>query len=158
TCHRDHKGMDHDLKRVADVHCTTCHKDLPASIEGTPKYVRQQIQNVSSFQGDHPEFRSLNRDPGKIKFNHKYHTTEGIILTAGGKPFPVAELADGPQKTALLARGQKPNDAVLLTCADCHTPETRDDRAWRGDAPVAGVNHKDFSREAFLHRRAARTL
>jgi microcin C transport system permease protein len=35
-------------------------------------------------------------DPSKIKFNHKYHMTEGIVLTQGGKPFTLQDMADGP--------------------------------------------------------------
>ena len=34
TCHADHKGVDHDLKRVADVHCTTCHNAKPGLASG----------------------------------------------------------------------------------------------------------------------------
>src|SRR5262249_28989657 len=32
TCHQDHKGLDKDLRRVADADCTNCHKDVNASL------------------------------------------------------------------------------------------------------------------------------
>jgi hypothetical protein len=161
TCHKDHKGVNHDLKRVADANCTSCHKTISASIESTAKYAREPIQNVTSFHGDHPEFRSLKRDPSTIKFNHKYHTVEGIVLTKEGKPFTVGEMEESGLKTRLLSgadrpRGLRSTDAVRLVCADCHTPENRDDRAWEGNAPVADVSKKTDIRDAFAKRRGNR--
>jgi hypothetical protein len=158
TCHQDHKGTDHDLKRVADASCTGCHKNLNESLEG----MKSVYANVSSFSGDHPVFRSTKTDPSKIKFNHAYHMTDGIVLARGGKPFTIRDMADGGDgqlKAAVTARVRGNATAgVKLDCTDCHKPDNRDDRAWSGAAPVADISEagKKESREAFAAKRENR--
>jgi hypothetical protein len=124
-CHSDHHGRDWNLNRVVDRDCTNCHKDLKASMaEGTARYDNE----VTSFAEKHPAFRDLGKDdPGKLKFNHKYHMTPGIVLTEGGKPFTLANLPEGSQRERYRQPGQKDTDAVKLECASCHTPEARDE-------------------------------
>jgi hypothetical protein len=95
TCHTDHKGVDFNLKVVADGSCTVCHKNLKNSMTGKGSNYHN---DVSAFPKDHPDFRSVKQDPGKIKFNHKYHMTEGIVLTVGGKPFTVGQMKEGSLK------------------------------------------------------------
>jgi serine/threonine protein kinase len=132
TCHSDHHGRDHNLTRVADQDCTSCHEDLKDSMkEGSPHYDTK----VTSFADQHPEFRDLkNGNPGKLKFNHKYHMTPGIVLTEGGKPFTLANIPEGAQRERYRQPGQKDTDAVRLGCASCHTPEARDEIE-KGDRP-----------------------
>src|SRR5438046_302865 len=96
-CHSDHHGLDFNLVRTSDRDCIVCHKDLPASMDGSPKYAAK----ISSFSDDHPEFKLLRekeKDPGKLKFNHKYHLTEGIVLAQGGKVLTVGDIASGEQR------------------------------------------------------------
>ncbi len=124
TCHSDHKGRDYDMKRVADRLCTDCHKALDKAMKGAEcKYAK----NITSFSKEHPEFTSLNKgDPGGIKFNHKYHMTEGIVLVKGGKPFTVGDMKRTDHDVIqgqLRKRGLKDGSAVRLECADCHVPE-----------------------------------
>jgi hypothetical protein len=126
-CHSDHHGRDWNLNRVADKDCTNCHKDLKNSVEGgrTPP---AEINVATSFDDEHPEFRDLkNGDPGKLKFNHKYHMTPGIVLMQDGKPFTLADLPEGSQRERYRQPGQKDTDPVKLECASCHTPEARDE-------------------------------
>src|SRR5262249_15587510 len=96
-CHSDHHGRDFALTRTADRDCIVCHKDLPASMDGSPHYAAK----ITAFGDDHPEFKLLRdkeKDPGKLKFNHKYHMTPGIVLAEGGKAFTVQEIAAGEQR------------------------------------------------------------
>ena len=133
-CHSDHHGRDWNLNRVADRDCTNCHKDLKESVEGgrTPP---EGTNVATSFAEQHPEFRDLKKgDPGKLKFNHKYHMTPGIVLTSGGEPFRVSNMRPGPQRDEIL-RSQKEGDPVKLECASCHKPESRDE-VDKGDWPL----------------------
>jgi hypothetical protein len=125
SCHSDHHGRDWNLNRVVDRDCTNCHKDLKASmVEGNSPYDNE----VTSFAEKHPEFRDLkNGDPGKLKFNHKYHMTPGIVLTQGGMPFTLQNIPEGSQRERYRQPGQKDTDPVKLECASCHTPEARDE-------------------------------
>lgn len=131
-CHSDHHDRDWNLNRVADRDCTTCHKDIKDSmVEGNPRY-----DKVTSFASEHPEFRDLkNGDPGKLKFNHKYHMTPGIVLTKEQTSFKVEDMQPGPQRDEIM-RTQKLGlkDAVKLECASCHQPDVRDD-VDKGDRP-----------------------
>src|SRR5207247_10068639 len=117
-CHSDHHGLDFNLVRTTDRDCIVCHKDWQASMDGKPKYAA----TIRSFSSDHPEFRLLSEkkaDPGKLKFNHKYHLTEGIVLAKGGAPLTVEQIVAGEQRDRF-RNGRKDTDAVKLTCANCH--------------------------------------
>jgi hypothetical protein len=133
-CHSDHHGLDFNLVRTTDRDCIVCHKDLPASMDGTPKYAAK----ISSFSENHPEFSVLgasgkrillseakahDQDPGKLKFNHKYHMTEGIVLAAGGKGLTVGEILSAEQQTRF-SNGRGKKELVQLACANCHETET----------------------------------
>src|SRR5262245_29658753 len=85
VCHQDHKGANHHLKRVRDDRCTECHKDLEKSMPQGQKC--NYLTTITSFTDQHPAFRSTKTDPGRLKFNHLYHMTRGIVLSSGGKPF-----------------------------------------------------------------------
>jgi hypothetical protein len=72
-CHREHRGRI-QLTQMADVHCTSCHADLPASMK-EPAACR--FGNVTRFDVDHPEFKLWRggppTDPGTVAFNHRVH-------------------------------------------------------------------------------------
>ena len=90
SCHVEHQGSLR-LASTADSGCTQCHANLKTK-EGQTKFVA----DISSFDGNHPEFAALRPgqlDRGTIKFNHKVHLKKDLR---------------GPQGT------------VQLKCADCH--------------------------------------
>ncbi len=122
-CHSDHHGLDFNLARTTDRECIVCHKDLSALKEIATKYAA----TINSFSDDHPEFKLLRDkqpDPGKLKFNHKYHLTEGIVLAKGGKAFTVGNIVSSEQQSRF-RNGRNKTDAVKLECANCHETETR---------------------------------
>ncbi len=130
TCHTEHKGEQSDLGRVADQHCTGCHNELRDRPGGTG------WATFSSFAEDHPEFRVLRRkegDPGRLKFNHKYHMTEGIVLTPGGVPFRVGGLA--PPYREKYRHGRRDDEPVRLECSSCHAPSGGRDVPVKPDRP-----------------------
>lgn len=124
VCHRDHRGEDVEIRRVAENQCTTCHKNLDKAIAGSePRFDKA----ITSFADNHPDFRSAKGpDPGKLKFNHKYHMTKGIVLGAGSAgEFRVRQMQPGRQREALMARSkEQENAAVQLDCRDCHQNES----------------------------------
>ena len=129
SCHTDHRGRDADIVRVADHACTQCHGDLTAhrrsgvaGIEPSPV-----VQPISGFAaGRHPPFRSLEKDPGRLKFSHGRHMLPGLS-------FASAE-ADGPPRGTRWTYGMLPeadrpryqprdktaDGLVQLSCASCH--------------------------------------
>jgi hypothetical protein len=128
VCHTDHKGANFDLRRAGNNHCIVCHKDLPASMEDPSKCKYEKVVTSFPDPDKHPDFRSIKSDPSKIKFNHKYHLTPGIVLTDGGTPFKVKDMTDGPGgpsriKKSVLERQKNPDVAVALDCRDCHTTQ-----------------------------------
>src|SRR5207237_809986 len=84
--------------------------------------------SVTSFPDPdkHPDFNIAKADPSKIKFNHKYHMTAGIVLTDAGKPFTFQDMSDGPMKKALQGRFPRPDAPITLQCFDCHTAQEKD--------------------------------
>jgi len=164
TCHQDHKGVDKDLRRVADGNCTGCHKDVPAALAKDSGF-KPPLGNVSGFPGDHPEFRSVKQsDPGKLRFNHAYHMTKGIVLTEGGVPFTANQMVaagDGVLWANVVGRAGNNADArVQLDCTDCHRTSQRNERAWVGEPPMADASDegKKKSEAAFAQRRAQRKM
>src|SRR5205823_14058904 len=118
------------------------------------------VNKVTDFATDHPEFDLLRKkegDPGKLKFNHKYHMTDGIVLTRGGKPFT---LNDVPKDLRSKYRrpGQKDTDAVKLDCSSCHTPEGRDEvsREGRPDPAAERDEWQKWAQDYFKRRQEAR--
>jgi len=116
SCHVEHKGAKR-LAAVDDKSCSECHADLGRwVVGGSTNFIR----NVSSFDGNHPEFRPLRdkqKDPGTIKLNHFVHM----------------------KKTGL--RG--PRGSVQLECQDCHRPPAAR-QAWAyGEAQFRTVSATD---------------
>jgi predicted CXXCH cytochrome family protein len=131
-CHRDHRGRDASLVRLADNDCTRCHQDLNAHMkEGKSEYA-----NVSGFTTDHPEFRSIKADDGRLKFNHKLHLTPGL-----GVGFTLANIRDPADRK----RYQEEKDGVVLDCRSCHQLDAGD----FGGGPWGNLSN------SFLPKRAA---
>jgi hypothetical protein len=91
TCHADHRGAIR-LAATSDANCTQCHADLTTRVGST-----SVARNISSFQGNHPEFavlRAERRDPGTVQLNHYLHLQPNLLGPNGGR--------------------------VQMVCADCH--------------------------------------
>lgn len=121
ACHRDHRGIDVDLKVMSDQFCTDCHNNLNDHMKGTT----QLKATITSFTKDHPDFTPFktNKDPGSVKFNHKYHMTPGVVFAQGGVPMTIGDLPDEYRERYrnLQPEGQRSNDsAIQLDCAACH--------------------------------------
>ena len=60
TCHKEHRGFKHDMKKMGDQRCQACHE-----------------QKFESFKLDHPEFTLYPyRDENYVNFNHTLHFGE----------------------------------------------------------------------------------
>jgi hypothetical protein len=127
ACHHDHLGSAADIIRPADAMCLGCHRENETHRNG-PSKLTPAVANVTGFgpvatgdQGPHPDFRSLQSDPGNIKFNHWLHLQPGIAVADAKKKLKLSDLdeADRPQYVAYA----KTDDLVQLDCAACHEPE-----------------------------------
>lgn len=127
TCHRDHRGRDASLVRLADADCTDCHSNLAGHMTGTTAYQN----SITVFDGNldhHPEFRSVreNKDPGNLKFNHALHLSAGMVRTPDGKKMKLSDINDEAERHRY-ARQQGTAEmgaAIQLDCASCHQLET----------------------------------
>ena len=121
SCHREHRGRDADLKRVANERCIHCHRHLASHVmEGAPS----SYLDVTSFAGaHHPEFRVLRdrvKDPGRVAFNHHLHLAEGLRERGNTTvPFTLADMP-GAFRERYRAGGQSDRGPVRLDCAACH--------------------------------------
>jgi hypothetical protein len=127
ACHRDHRGTDASLVRLADADCTQCHAGLKAHASDPAKV--DSADAVTAFATAHPDFAPLKKpDPGKLKFNHKLHMTPG---QAEGKDpsesvrMTLGEIADKDLREYYRNQPwQKDHtdnkDAVILDCFSCH--------------------------------------
>ncbi len=141
ACHRDHKGLTADIVRPTDANCLACHRDIEAHRNGKSG-MNPQVANITRFrvQGSgfstaegtedgrqetgnrpHPDFRSLESDPGNIKFNHWLHMQPGIAARDAKKQLKLADL-DASWQTKYANYG-KPDGLVQLDCAACHQPD-----------------------------------
>lgn len=126
SCHHDHNGRDASLTRMSDEHCSVCHANLKQNhAAGATQYEN----TITSFIGDHPEFKPL-KDPGEVakkrtlKFSHALHMTPGITY------FPdsngaltverIAKLSDAVSADRYRKPGQPANQPVALDCQSCH--------------------------------------
>ena len=108
SCHAEHHGLQR-LSEVADSTCTQCHASLRTT-RGDPAVARA----ITSFAGDHPQFRAKLadfRDPGTIKLNHAVHLAPEL---------------------------KGPRGPVQMRCNDCHRATSRP-----GQFPYAAVPGND---------------
>jgi predicted CXXCH cytochrome family protein len=65
SCHPEHRGKN-EMARVSDRRCTDCHWDLI--------FRDGHHSQVTAFrEGEHPDFRKIDKTGSKINFNHKLH-------------------------------------------------------------------------------------
>ncbi len=127
-CHRDHRGREASLVVLPDADCTQCHENLAASVkEGKPGYESP----VTSFATQHPDFRSLKSDPGRLKFNHRLHMTPGQVIDPGQvNPWTLDKLKDPAvrerYKNAPWQSDKADGAPVVLDCASCHRLDAGD--------------------------------
>src|SRR3954469_14426801 len=86
ACHPDHQGLAADIVRPKDANCLGCHRDIDAHRNGQSG-LNPQVAKISGFgpapagrKGPHPDFRSLESDPGNVKFNHWLHLQPGVAV------------------------------------------------------------------------------
>ena len=126
SCHADHRGRSADISRVADRTCTACHADIarhrlpaewPTGVAASPA-----VPNVTRFDDEgHPEFASLARDPGRLKFSHGRHMAAGLVFGAPTKEGPLTwEKLAADDRDRLMPAAATAGDAVQLSCASCH--------------------------------------
>ncbi len=122
-CHDEHQGLEHSLVHLVDRQCTSCHENLRASL-AHPEKLTVNSQKITRFSlGSHPDvqYKKLNTDPGKLKFNHSLHLRSGLRFQ--DDDVPLTSFKD-LRKTDRARYGWKPNapldDLVTLDCASCH--------------------------------------
>jgi len=127
ACHRDHLGHEHDLTRVDDLNCTVCHADLaihlrPNVQSDIPPPQPPIARAITAFdEQSHAQFRSLQADPGRVKFPHGVHTQAGIHAGKSGdrgrEPWTKASFRD---PTAAAKYEFNEAGLVQLDCQSCH--------------------------------------
>src|SRR5262245_11421834 len=128
ACHRDHKGLTADIVRPTDAMCLGCHREIDVHRTGASA-LNPHLANITGFgpasaggKELHPDFRSLESDPGNIKFNHWLHMQPGIAAPDAKKQLKLADLdASWQTKYASYA---KADGLVQLDCAACHQPDS----------------------------------
>ena len=127
SCHFEHLGRGFDIARTADKKCISCHSDLENHMDDKSIYPDSPIHNViTQFTVDHPEFRSIKSDPGRIKFPHSRHLTAGIKLGLDDRgEMKLSQLSTTDRKR-YMKTGQSDGYAVQLVCSDCHKLDSVD--------------------------------
>ncbi len=129
SCHFDHRGVDNSLIKLADSDCISCHKDLSQHI-ASGKQSSGTANVVTSFTGDHPPFSTESDkavDPGRLKFNHALHLSEGLVHKPGDRDVKtLAYLTDPTARERYRKPGQKDDAPIRLDCASCHVADASD--------------------------------
>ncbi len=125
TCHHEHGGRDAHLSAVEDRTCTTCHADLEKHVASASSESGGALRHVASFDRQHPEFRSLERDPTQLKFNHRLHLSPGLKLPEDRRPGWTLADVDPAVRDQYRSEGELANDKsrsslVQLDCGNCH--------------------------------------
>jgi hypothetical protein len=132
-CHRDHRGRDASLVRLADGDCTSCHANLGQHLKDgkDPSYhsdPKHEYSNAITSFAKHPEFAVLTKkDPGNIKFSHATHLQPGQTVgwTLGkiekDVPEAVKRFRDAP-----FQKDKTDGAAVVLDCVSCHVLDAGD--------------------------------
>jgi hypothetical protein len=125
-CHRDHRGRDFSLVRMADSDCTNCHKDMKNHMVAGETSVF--ANTVTSF-ASHPEFGTFTKglkDPGKLKFNHKLHMMPGQAPANSTGALTLGKIKQNDEsefarfKNAAWQKDKAETAPVQLDCASCH--------------------------------------
>ena len=147
-CHRDHRGREASLTWLPDSDCTQCHSNLKAATkEGKSEYdPANAITGFADGSQGHPDFPSLAKDPGRLKFNHALHMRPGqVIATDQVKPWTLGRIADETTRKRYASapwQADKSDGAtVVLDCASCHRLDAGDlgiDPRQQAGGPVDG--------------------
>lgn len=128
ACHHDHLGLTADIVRPRDSNCLGCHREMKSHRNGDSG-LTPEIANITGFaktDGDdvslHPDFRSLQNDPGNIKFNHWLHLQPGLAVADAKKKLRLSDIDTAYQKQ-YVGYG-KTGGLVQLDCAACHEPDS----------------------------------
>ncbi|WP_435016614.1 cytochrome c3 family protein [Tundrisphaera sp. TA3] len=133
-CHRDHRGRDASLVRLADGDCTSCHGNLAAHT-GLKGEHERRFGNVRQFDQDHPPFRpeaalfvegQPPQDRSRLKFNHALHMRPGLVGREGDTPYTVARIPIAAERPRYRGAGKSDADPVQLDCASCHNLQASD--------------------------------
>src|ERR1051325_9643403 len=114
SCHREHRGRDASLVRLPDSDCTQCHKELHGHKRAHPAPEKPFANAVIRFDDSHPRFRSIEKDPGKLKFNHQLHLAEGMANGKdGGKRFTFVQIEPEYRQRYMELQGAKDGSAFV---------------------------------------------
>lgn len=105
----------HDLSKVANDRCVSCHANLTEHCKESPGF-----RNVTGFSVDtHPNFgfTSKGEDPGRVKFDHAQHMMPGQV---DGSLRGQKTLDSLPEAYRKVYRADE-SGFVQLDCSDCHT-------------------------------------
>ena len=123
NCHRDHRGRDVSLNKMADSTCTVCHTDMSRHVQD-PKAVVYGAK-VTGFgePNGHPEFRALTEAGKKartLKFSHATHMAPGFAVN-----WDSARIEDPAERQHWAAWDKDAGGKKLtqLDCAACHQLE-----------------------------------
>jgi hypothetical protein len=123
-CHRDHEGRESSLIARGEGQCTSCHAKLDDALAAAPRMEHMTVAIRHFYDGSHPTFRSITADPGRIKFNHALHMSEGLKSSTGGRPIMTfLQLSDADRARYGWKNGQPLERPVRLDCASCHRTE-----------------------------------
>lgn len=127
ACHREHRGRDADINRVADGACTACHggdnQALPPGVS---------LASVTRFPDQHPDFKSLPTgdaaDPGRLHFSHSRHMRLGLTSDVESKASEryILDYIPEEYREAYRLPDQSPADPVQLACSSCHKMKETD--------------------------------
>jgi Cytochrome c554 and c-prime len=127
ACHREHQGRTGDIVRTADGTCLGCHREIDQHRHG-PSGLTPQVANIGGFglvsasgAGPHPDFRSLQNDPGNLKFNHWLHLQPGIAVADAKQKLKLNDLDEA--RRPHYAGYAKADQLIQLDCAACHQPD-----------------------------------
>jgi hypothetical protein len=134
SCHHEHRGRTAPIARSSDAGCLACHDNLKdhwqpgpkspgSSGDGQPSGQSIYANHVGQFPDDHPEFRSLEKDPGTlVRFSHAQHLATGLFVK-GSKTRPWMWSDVAPGSSIRMPAGSEATDPVKLDCGACHQPE-----------------------------------
>jgi hypothetical protein len=156
SCHVEHRGTDHDLRRVADRTCVACHAGVHAwrrrpaepatararypalpALEPPLDPLAPVADSIRSFALDHPEFAVV-ADPKRtdetwLRFEHHTHMLKSSRNMT--RDLEALQRALGAAAPASVARAS--DGSLSLRCTACHQLEP----AGRSMLPISFAAH-----------------
>lgn len=130
SCHQEHRGYDADLSRVHDRACLQCHSDLERVRNHSILEDDAIASRVTAFNArNHPTFRSLEKDPGTIRFDHRLHMSAGLVANAKDRGALAVKDLSSVDRKALGLQGVDEQALVQLNCGTCHQPDEENGRS-----------------------------